>query len=116
MADENLDRTVIDRLREAGHTVLAVAEILPGADDSRVLDLANRSRAMLLTEDKDFGELAFRQGLVHAGVILIRLAGMPPNSKAAAIAAVLKNHSARCARSFVVILPGRVRIREPQPR
>ena len=75
LADENLDLSVVARLREAGHQVLAVAEMEPGISDDVVLDRANSEAAMLLTEDKDFGELAFRQFLIHHGVILVRLAG-----------------------------------------
>lgn len=59
LADENLDLTVVARLREAGHQVIAVAEMEPGISDDVVLDRANAEAAMLLTEDKDFGELAF---------------------------------------------------------
>lgn len=69
LADENLDRSVIARLRQHGHEVLAVAEMEPGIEDPVVLSRANERNALLVTEDKDFGELVFRQGLVHAGVI-----------------------------------------------
>ena len=47
----------------------------PGIDDERVLRLADSQGALLLTSDKDFGELVFRQRLLHSGVILFRLAG-----------------------------------------
>ena len=68
LADETLDLSVVARLRQAGHQVLAVAEMAPGIPDGVVLDRANAEAAMLITEDKDFGELAFRQSLVHRGV------------------------------------------------
>ncbi len=67
LADENLDRTVVARLRQDGHEVLAVAEMEPGIADTTVLARANERRALLVTEDKDFGELVFRQRLVHVG-------------------------------------------------
>ena len=57
VADENLDLTVVKRLREAGHEVFAVVEMEPGIPDEAVLGLANSHGAMLVTEDKDFGEI-----------------------------------------------------------
>lgn len=63
VADENLDRSVIERLRSVGHEVVSVAEMEPGISDEAVLATANARSAMLITEDKDFGELAFRRGL-----------------------------------------------------
>lgn len=112
LADENLDLSVVARLREAGHHVLAVAEMEPGISDDVVLGLANAETAMLITEDKDFGELAFRQALVHHGVILIRLAGLPGASKAALILHLLETHSHELPGSFIVVSPGMVRIRK----
>ena len=73
LADENLDRSVVARLREAGHQVLAVAEMEPGISDDVVLDRANDDAAILLTEDKDFSYLAYSQFVVNHGVILFRL-------------------------------------------
>ena len=72
MADESVDQPVVDRLREDGHHVLAVAEMPPSIPDEAVLTLANQQGALLLTADKDFGELVFRQRRVSAGVLLIR--------------------------------------------
>jgi hypothetical protein len=68
----------------------------------------------LLTEDKDFGELAYRLGRVHAGVVLIRLAGLPPLLKAETVASVLHDRAVELPGDFSVISPGAVRIREPR--
>ena len=61
LVDESVDRQVVDRLREDGHTVSYVAEMDPGISDDDVLSLANEKEAVLLTADRDFGELIFRQ-------------------------------------------------------
>ena len=61
LADESVDRPIVDSLRQRGHDVLYVAEMEPGISDDAVLDLANQEGALLLTADKDFGELVFRQ-------------------------------------------------------
>lgn len=111
LADENLDRSVIERLRQDDHEVLAVAEMEPGIEDSVVLSRANERDALLVTEDKDFGELVFRQRLVHAGVILVRLAGLPVATKGGLLCAALKEHGAQMAHAFTVLSPGVLRIR-----
>ena len=74
LADENIDKPIVARLRADGHIVFYVAEIGPGLPDNKVIELSNKEEALLLTADKDFGELVFRQGLIMQGVILIRLA------------------------------------------
>ncbi len=111
LADENLDRTVVARLRQDGHEVLVVAEMEPGIEDPVVLSRANERNALLVTEDKDFGELVFRQRLVHAGVILVRLAGLPAATKGDLLCGALKDHCTEMARAFTVLSPGVVRIR-----
>ena len=70
LADEGVDRQIVDRLRHEGYSVLYVAEMDPGLADELVLDRANRAQALLLTVDKDFGELVFRQLKLTSGVIL----------------------------------------------
>ena len=57
LADENINQQIVERLRQDGHTVWYVVEMEPGISDDVVLDLANREGALLLTGDKDFGEL-----------------------------------------------------------
>ncbi|GIW42747.1 MAG: hypothetical protein KatS3mg077_0029 [Candidatus Binatia bacterium] len=62
LADEGVDRPVVERLRQDGHEVRYVAEIEPGISDDNILDLANREGAVLLTADKDFGEFVISSG------------------------------------------------------
>jgi len=59
VADESVDWQVVDRLRASGHDVLFVAELAPGSDDETVLGHSREANAILLTADKDFGELVF---------------------------------------------------------
>ncbi len=111
LADECVDRQIVDRLRHDGYTVLYVAEMEPGISDHDVLNLANHEGAILLTADKDFGELVFRQGKVTRGIVLVRLAGLLPAIKADIIAATIEDHGDEFLRSFTVITSGSVRIR-----
>jgi len=111
LADESVDRQIVDFLRQRGHHVLYVAEMEPGISDDSVLDLANHEGALLLTADKDFGELVFRLGRFALGVILIRLAGLSAMSKAEIVAAAVGRHVDELPGAFAVIAPMTVRIR-----
>lgn len=111
LADESVDRPVVERLRQEGHDVVYVAELAPSITDGEVLQQANERGALLLTADKDFGELVFRQGRVHAGVVLVRLAGLSAAGKADTVARVFQDRAAELVGAFSVISPGIVRIR-----
>ena len=77
--DENVPGSVARLLRERGHDVLAAKESLRGAGDRVVLARAEAERRVVVTQDKDFGELAFRVRLPSAcGVILFRMEGADP--------------------------------------
>mgnify|MGYP003976285159 CR=1 FL=1 len=61
LPDECIDKRIVDNLRDKGYDMICVAELAPSIPDDEVLDLANEKSAILLTNDKDFGELVFRQ-------------------------------------------------------
>ncbi len=111
LADESVDGPIVERLRQDLHQVICIAESSPSLPDDQVLKLANDSGALLLTADKDFGELVYRMGRIHAGVVLARLAGLPPAAKAEMVAQVVRHHATELVGAFSVISPGSVRIR-----
>ena len=112
LADESVERQVVARLREDGFHVLYVAEMEPGVTDDVVLERANHVAALLLTADKDFGELIFREArLAAGGVVLLRLAGLSSERKAEVVSAAFRDRQAEFAHSFSVVEPGRVRTR-----
>jgi predicted nuclease of predicted toxin-antitoxin system len=111
VADESADRAVVERLRLDGHDVVWIAELSPSITDDEVLRLANERSALLLTADKDFGELVYRQGRVHDGVVLMRLSGLPNATKAEIVAEVFRDRAAELPGAFTVLSPGVVRIR-----
>jgi predicted nuclease of predicted toxin-antitoxin system len=113
LADESLDRPVVEQLRLDGHDVVYVAELAPGIPDDEVLRQANARGALLITGDKDFGELVYRMKKVSAGVLLVRLGGLSVNEKARIVADAMKNHGAQFVGAFSVIDPGSIRIRRP---
>ena len=78
LADVNFFKKVSDRLRSDGHDIRMIALDSPKAQDSAVLARGMDEGRVILTSDKDFGELAFRMGLPSTcGVVLFRLEGIP---------------------------------------
>lgn len=111
VADEGVDRQIIDRLRRDGHDVIYIAELDPGIDDEAVLQDARDAEALLITADKDFGELVFRREQVTRGVVLLRLGGLDPYRKAEIVASCLEDHGPRMLGGFTVISRNNLRIR-----
>src|SRR4051794_10756776 len=111
LVDESVDRLIVDRLRADGHDLVYVAELAAGISDDEVLRQANDRQAVLITADKDFGELVFRQGRIHAGVVLVRLGGLPNATKATVVSEVLRDRATEIEAAFTIISPGLVRIR-----
>ncbi len=112
LADEGVDKSIVERLRNDGHKVQYILESDSSVSDDEVIQLANKTSALLLTTDKDFGELFFRQRSIIEGVILIRLAGLSQQSKAEIVATTIQKHAEELPRNFTVITPGTVRIRK----
>lgn len=73
LADECASAPLVERLRAAGHDVSYMAEAAPGTSDTAVLQRAHDEARVLLTEDKDFGDLVFRSRLAAPGIVLPRL-------------------------------------------
>jgi predicted nuclease of predicted toxin-antitoxin system len=112
LADESVDGPIVEQLRQDGNDVLYVAEFDSGITDTEVLDRANQAQALLLTADKDFGELVFRRKLLSArGVVLLRLAGLSSEGKTEVVRKAFDDHGHQFAKAFTVISPERVRVR-----
>jgi len=110
LADENFPGDAVAALRERGHDVLWVRTEAPGISDREVLARAQAEDRVVITFDKDFGELAFRFGLpATSGVILLRLVAQSPATVARLASAALEMR-ADWAGHFSVIEEDRVRM------
>jgi predicted nuclease of predicted toxin-antitoxin system len=111
LANENLPLDLVDALRSAGHEVTWIRTAAPGLDDKSVLAKAVAEDRLLITFDKDFGELAFRQGLpITSGVILCRVSANSGMDAAEKVVAAL-NSRQDWPGHFSVIDERRVRMR-----
>lgn len=115
LADESCDFAVVRALRALDHDVLAVAELASGADDAIVMDMAHRENRILLTEDKDFGQLVYAHSHQFSGVILVRYPASARKMLPNAVVGLVVKLASDLIGSFVVMSPGRVRIGGRRP-
>jgi len=111
-ADESIEAECTSLLRDKGHIVHSVAELFPSISDSAVLAYAVNSHAVLLTNDKDFGELVHRQGLPHLGIVLLRMRKTSATVKAKILTDTIDKHGEELVSAFTVISSNTVRIRK----
>jgi predicted nuclease of predicted toxin-antitoxin system len=111
LADECCDALLVEGLRSDGHDVLYIKEIAPGATDDTVLQLASDQQQVLLTEDKDFGELVVRLKRPAYGIVLLRINPADTATKLARLRHLLQHHVQRLPGSFVVLSEKRARFR-----
>jgi predicted nuclease of predicted toxin-antitoxin system len=114
LADEGVDGAIVNAVRAGGHDVRWMAEEPPGTKDDAVLEAAVQDARVLVTEDKDFGELVYRQRLRHRGVVLIRVDGISNAEKARIVARALQEHAADVPGAFTVIQHETIRIRRSE--
>jgi predicted nuclease of predicted toxin-antitoxin system len=111
LVDESAGSAVATLLRDLGHDVLAVAETMPQADDSAILARGAQESRIVVTNDKDFGELIFRSGQAHAGVVLLRLRDESSANRVRVMRAVLDERADALPNQFVVATDRHIRIR-----
>lgn len=103
-------RQLRSALADLGQDVLYVRERFPHASDEALLALASAENRVLITEDKDFGELVFLRGLPHPGIV--RLVEMTPTERADAVRSLIDRHAdAMRNGAIIVVTENRVRIR-----
>lgn len=110
LADESCDACMVEALRADGHDVIAVSETYRGADDSTVIALALEMQRILITEDKDFGQLVYASGHGHHGVVLLRYPFRLSRHIAKTLSDLVRTHGVALGNSFTVVEPGRIRI------
>ncbi len=111
LADENIAASLVRALRENGIDVSYVAELASGITDDEVLDLAKAEARLLLTENKDFGELVFRMKRRPPGVLLLRVPLSQRSQTRERLHTVLRLHGDKLAEHFTVVELERVRFR-----
>lgn len=112
LADENIEGEIIAALRQAGYAVLDIKELSPGVADHNVLEIATDLGSILLTNDKDFGELVYRNKLVSNGVLLLRFGKLEIGERIELLLGLLEERGSLIVGAFTVITTTGVRIRK----
>jgi predicted nuclease of predicted toxin-antitoxin system len=111
LANENFPLASVKALRNAGYDVASVIEIMPGAKDESVLEYAHQESQIILTFDRDYGELIYRYQLpMPAGVIYLRFVPQTPEEPSEFILRLLIEQIVSLEGRFTVA--GRDRIRQ----
>ncbi len=110
LADESCDFAVVRALRANNYDVLAVSEVTRRSDDRELIEQAAREKRILLTEDKDFGQLVFASHTDSAGVILIRFPGNARRTLTETVLKCVQEQGEELLGAFVVLQPGYARI------
>jgi len=97
-------------LQAAGHDVSWTGDLTQDPGDEEILAQAHREQRVLVTLDKDFGELAIRDGLPHRGIV--RLVNISARQQGAVCQQVLERYADELKQGAIVTVEsGRVRIR-----
>ncbi len=110
LVDECTGPVVAKWLKGLHHNVFSVYGETRGLEDEKIIEKANRDNYILITNDKDFGELIFRMKKKHKGVILLRLGNERSRNKIAILKHVLRSYSDRLSNNFIVATEKTVRI------
>jgi predicted nuclease of predicted toxin-antitoxin system len=111
LMEVGVGKAVEDWLRDAGYDVVAIRDLNPRMSDTDILALAVSEQRLVVTMDKDFGELVYRSGQPHAGVLLLRLDDARSDEKVSVIAEIFTKYGDQLEGRFSVYHEGRLRIR-----
>lgn len=112
VADESVDFEIVRALRKNNFEVHAIAEDSPALPDAAVLETAVKKNALLISEDKDFGELVHRFKMAHCGILLLRLIALNSSEKASMVCHVLEQHESALQNVFSVLDERQLRIKK----
>ena len=111
LADESCDFAVVRSLRATNYDVEAIMEIASGDSDANIIKMAVTSGRILITEDRDFGDLVYAHQNKHGGIILIRYPSTARKNMADAVRDLIQQRGEDLVGCFVVVSPLKVRIR-----
>lgn len=111
--DVGVGKKVENYLRDEGHEVISILNVNPSMKDDAILEIAVQAGAMVITMDKDFGELVFRDKQGHNGVLLLRLEDATGQQKVEVVKLILQNHINELEGNFCVYQNNKLRISKP---
>lgn len=103
LADVNVERGIVEFLVKSGFDVKWIPDYDCEMDDADLLAMSNAEKRILITNDKDFGELTFLKKQNSVGVILIRVKGQDTSEKVTLLGKLMSNHMEEIPNSFTLI-------------
>lgn len=110
IVDECTGSSVADFLKHNNHEVISIFDEFRGTSDDFILEKCYKETYILITSDKDFGEMVFRQNLKHCGIILIRCEPNNFSTRIKVLSKLLENFKQNLENNFVVVTNNKVRI------
>lgn len=110
IADENLNRLFINDLRSQGLNVSSVQEQFSGITDRDVANLANATKSILITEDKDFGELVFAYNITKITIVFLRYQKSEIELVRKQLVEVINAYKEKDGHYFITIARGKIRV------
>lgn len=110
IVDENIGFRIVEFLRAEKHDILYVAEKIKSFDDISILKIAFKEKRILITKDKDFGDLVFRKNFPHSGVIFLRLSNNNGVNTIKFLTFLLKMENINFNKSFITVRDHNVRV------
>lgn len=114
LADAHISRPIVQHLLSLGHDVLHAGALSPRLSDSAIMQIAATEGRVILTADKDFGELAFRRLIPSEGVVLLRLTAAHESERVALFRELWPRAEQAVVAHFVVVRNHLIR-RTPLP-
>ena len=111
LLDECCNAKLVSNLRKEGHDVLYVTESIPSSSDREVLQISQSQKRILITEDKDFGELVYRFKMKTQGIILLRFSISDRHLKWPALKNLIDIKAKDLNGKFVVVDKNKYRIK-----
>jgi len=111
LVDVSAGRAIVDVLINLGHDVAFVSDRDPKMPDTNILTWAVAEQRLVVTMDKDFGELVYGSGQTHSGVLLLRLETARAPERVRVLSDIFTQYADQLAGHFSVYQDGRLRIR-----
>lgn len=113
LADEGFSFLITSMLQKMGYDVKWVGDIASGAADTMIFEISQEEGRIILTEDKDFGELAVRFGYKSNGIILLRIDADQKELREKRMLELFRKFSDKLKGHLIIVGPERIRFRKP---
>ena len=110
--DENVDQVLIDRLGTENFETFSIRHQHAGISDREVINIAKEKKGLIITEDKDFGELVFSYNIRDCSVILLRYDKQDYENIVKNLVQVITNYYEKPGHVFITITKNKIRVRK----